>query len=46
MPTAADRLLTTQLGAKAAELLAAGTYNVMVAVRGTECVPVPLAERV
>ncbi len=44
VPSAADRLLTTQLGTKAAELLAAGTYNVMVAVRGTECVPVPLAE--
>ena len=44
VPSAADRLLTTQLGTKTAELLAAGIYNVMVAVRGTECVPVPLAE--
>ncbi|MEZ4386350.1 MAG: ATP-dependent 6-phosphofructokinase [Candidatus Krumholzibacteriia bacterium] len=44
VPTAADRLLTTRLGAKAVELLAAGTYNVMVAVRGDRCVPVPLEE--
>jgi 6-phosphofructokinase 1 len=44
IPSAADRLLTTQLGAKAAALLAEGVYNVMVAVRGTECVPVPLEE--
>ena len=44
VPSAADRLLATQLGTKTAELLAAGAYNVMVAVRGTECVPVPLAE--
>jgi len=44
IPSAADRLLTTRLGAKAAELLAAGTYNVLVAVRGGECVPVPLEE--
>jgi 6-phosphofructokinase 1 len=44
IPSAADRLLTTQLGTKAVELLAAGTYNVMVAVRGGECVPVPLEE--
>ena len=44
IPSAADRLLTTRLGAKAAELLAAGNYNVLVAVRGGECVPVPLEE--
>ncbi len=44
VPTAADRLLTTRLGAAAAALLAAGTYNVMVAVRGEHCVPVPLQE--
>ena len=41
-PTATDRLLSTRLGAKAGELLAAGTYNVMVGVRGEECVAVPL----
>lgn len=44
VPTAADRLLTTRLGATAASLLAAGTYNVLVAVRGEHCVPVPLEE--
>jgi 6-phosphofructokinase len=42
IPTAADRLLCTRLGAKAAELLAQGVYNVMVAARGDDCVPVPL----
>jgi 6-phosphofructokinase len=41
-PTAFDRLLCTRLGTKAGELLAQGRYNVMVGIRGTECVPVPL----
>jgi 6-phosphofructokinase 1 len=41
-PTAADRFLCTRLGTKAAELLAEGVYNVMVAVRGGRCEPVPL----
>ncbi len=41
-PTPNDRLLCTRLGVKAAELLAEGVYNVMVAVKGGECVPVPL----
>lgn len=41
-PTATDRLLCTRLGTKAGQLLAEGRYNVMVAVRGTECVAVPL----
>jgi 6-phosphofructokinase 1 len=41
-PTATDRLLCTRLGTKAAELLARGNYNVMVAVKSGECVPVPL----
>jgi 6-phosphofructokinase len=41
-PTARDRLLATELGAKAAELLAEGTYGVMVAVQGSGCGPVPL----
>ena len=41
-PSAADRLLCTRLGTKAGELLLNGVYNVMVAVRGEECVPVPL----
>jgi 6-phosphofructokinase 1 len=43
-PTPTDRLLCTQLGTKAAELLAEGTYNVMVAVNGGKCVPVPLTD--
>jgi 6-phosphofructokinase 1 len=42
IPTPTDRLLCTRLGTKAAELLADGVYNVMVAVRGDNCVPVPL----
>jgi len=43
-PTPMDRIIATKLGAKAAELLASGTYGVMVAIRGEECEPVPLAE--
>ncbi len=43
-PSATDRLLCTRLGTRAAELLAEGTYNVMVAVRGERCEPVPLDE--
>ena len=43
-PTAFDRLLCTRLGTKAGELLAQRHYNVMVGVKGTECVPVPLAK--
>jgi phosphofructokinase-like protein len=42
IPTPTDRLLCTRLGAKAAELLAKGVYNVMVGVKGHDCVPVPL----
>lgn len=42
IPSAADRLLCTRLGTKAGQLLLDGVYNVMVAVRGDECVPVPL----
>jgi len=41
-PSATDRLLCTRLGTKAAQLLAEGHYNVMVAVKGNLCVPVPL----
>jgi 6-phosphofructokinase 1 len=41
-PSAADRLLCTRLGTMAGDLLAKGIYNVMVAVRGDECVPVAL----
>ncbi|HYF50085.1 MAG TPA: ATP-dependent 6-phosphofructokinase [Planctomycetota bacterium] len=45
IPSPTDRLLCTRLGTKAAELLAQGVYNVMVAAKGDDCVPVPL-ERV
>ena len=43
-PSAADRLLCTRLGTKAGQLLARGVLNVMVAVRGDECVAVPLTQ--
>lgn len=43
-PSPTDRLLATRLGTRCAELLAEGHYNVMVAVRGEQCVPVPLEE--
>jgi 6-phosphofructokinase 1 len=41
-PTPFDRLLCTRLGTTAGMLLAKGKYNVMVAVKGDECVAVPL----
>ena len=41
-PSPRDRLVCSLLGTKAAELLAEGTYNVMVAVKGDSCEPVPL----
>ena len=44
VPTATDRLLCTRLGVAAAQLLAQGKYNVMVAVRDGQCVPVPLEQ--
>lgn len=44
IPSAADRLLCTRLGTKAGILLAEGTYNVMMAIRGDEVVPVDLEE--
>ena len=43
-PTAHDRVLATRFGVAAADLAAAGTFGVMVAAKGTEMVPVPLAE--
>jgi len=43
-PSAADRLLCTNLGATAARLLAEGHYNVMVGLKGDICVPVPLKQ--
>ncbi len=44
IPSPTDRLLCTALGTRAGQLLADGVYDVMVAVRGQECVPVPLEE--
>ena len=41
-PTPFDRLLCTRFGTKAAELISKGRYNVMVALKGNECVPIPL----
>nr|MBP7276456.1 6-phosphofructokinase [Kiritimatiellia bacterium] len=41
-PTATDRLLCTRLGTRAGQLLRDGVYNVMVAVKGDDCVAVPL----
>jgi len=43
-PSPIDRLLATRLGTAAADLVAAGTYGVMVAARGDATEPVPLAE--
>lgn len=42
VPSPTDRLLATQLGVKAATLIAEGTFGVMVAIRGEELLPVPL----
>ena len=43
-PSATDRLLATRLGTKCVELIDEGVHNVMVAVRGNECVAVPLED--
>lgn len=43
-PVASDRVLATRLGVTAADFAIDGMTNVMVAVRGTEMVPVPLSE--
>lgn len=43
-PCAADRLLATRLGAAAAGLVDRGEFGVMVAARGDDAVPVPLAD--
>ena len=45
IPSPADRLLATRLGAAAADLIHEGIYGVMVAARGDKTEPVPL-ERV
>ncbi len=44
VPTPFDRMLCTQLGTKAASLIAEGTFNVMVAYRNGRATPVPLEE--
>ncbi len=43
-PTAFDRVLATRLGAKAADLAVEGRHGTMVAMKGADIVPVPLAE--
>lgn len=43
-PSAADRMLATQLGTSCAELIAQGTYGVMAAFQSGSVVPVPLEE--
>jgi ATP-dependent phosphofructokinase / diphosphate-dependent phosphofructokinase len=43
-PTAYDRVLATRFGVAAAEAVDAGRSNVMVALRGTEIVEVPISE--
>ena len=43
-PTAFDRVLATRLGTAAADLAADGKRGVMVALRGTRIVAVPLAD--
>jgi len=43
-PSAADRLLCTRLGTKAAEFISLGMSDVMVAVEGEDCVARPLTE--
>ncbi len=43
-PTAFDRVLATRLGSKAADLAITGENRVMVALKGTQILPVPLEE--
>lgn len=43
-PTATDRLLATRLGTACAELVQEGQFGVMVALRGSDTVAVPLKE--
>ncbi len=44
IPSPTDRLLATQLGVKAASLIAEGAHGVMVAIKGEELVPIPLEQ--
>lgn len=43
-PSAADRILSTRLGTAAADLVAQGTYGVMVAARGETAEAIPLED--
>lgn len=43
-PTATDRILATRYGRFAAELIAAGNYNNMVALKNNEIISIPLAD--
>jgi 6-phosphofructokinase len=43
-PTAFDRILATRFGVKAAELCSNGASGVMVALRGSEIIAIPVAE--
>lgn len=43
-PSAADRLLATQLGTAAADVITEGNTGVMIASRDSKAVPVPLSE--
>jgi phosphofructokinase-like protein len=43
-PTAFDRILATRYGVKAAEVSAAGASGVMVALRGSDIVTIPLSD--
>jgi ATP-dependent phosphofructokinase / diphosphate-dependent phosphofructokinase len=45
-PTARDRVLATQYGLKAWELVAAGEFGTMAALQGDEIVAIPLSEAV
>ncbi|MBN1696367.1 MAG: 6-phosphofructokinase [Spirochaetales bacterium] len=44
IPTPADRILATRLGTGAAASILDGIYGVMMAVRGSEIIPIPLEE--
>ena len=44
IPTPFDRVLATRLGAKAVDFIVEENYGKMVAVRGTDLIPVPLEE--
>ncbi|MDX6593770.1 MAG: ATP-dependent phosphofructokinase / diphosphate-dependent phosphofructokinase [Gaiellales bacterium] len=46
VPTAHDRVLATRFGLKAAELVFAGSFGMMAALRGDDIVAVPIADAV